>query len=258
MTDKSIDARIGSHAFGNIEVLRHIQLEVSPNEIVAIVGPSGCGKTTLLNLLSGTLNPSNGTISREGPTRTVYQQDGLLPWLTMAGNIDLGLRHLTDSKARSSALEEALAMIGLQTFRDHYPYQVSGGMRQRAELARALVSQARILLLDEPFSALDYMTRLHMRHEFVRLMQNMPRTVLLVTHDVEEAVELADRVLVLTRRPTTILDELRMRSPRPRHVTDPEVVATVGRLLSLLNLETPFTATGPHADHADRIPIALS
>lgn len=245
MSARSIDAKIASHVFGDIEVLRNIDLEVEQDEIVAIVGPSGCGKTTLLNLLSGALLPSRGTIVREGYTRTVYQQDGLLPWLTVAGNISLGLRHLSDPRALSTALDDALTMIGLETFRDHYPHQLSGGMRQRAELARALVSHARILLLDEPFSALDYMTRVRMRHELVRLLQEMPRTVLLVTHDIEEAVGLADRIVVLSQRPTTILDQFRVNAARPRHVTEPEVVATVGRLLSLLNLNAAFPSVPP-------------
>jgi len=239
MNAEAIAARGVFHAFGAFEVLRDINLDISRHEIVALVGPSGCGKTTLLNLLSGALPPTRGTIVREGPTRTVYQHDGLLPWLTVAGNIDLGLRHCTDPVERAASLDAALAMIGLASFRDHYPYQLSGGMRQRAELARALVSPAQILLMDEPFSALDYMTRVRMRHELLRLLRDMPRTVVLVTHDIEEAVQLADRIVLLSHQPTTILGQFEIAATRPRHVTHPEVVATMGRLLSLLNLENP-------------------
>src|ERR1700754_91038 len=255
MSAKTIDAHIESHVFGDIEVLRDIRFDVSHNEIVAVVGPSGCGKTTLLNLLSGALPPTRGHVAREGPTRTVYQQDGLLPWLTVADNINLGLRHISDSREKLAVLETALAMIGMETFRDHYPYQLSGGMRQRAELARSLVSPAPILLMDEPFSALDYMTRVRMRQELARLLHDMPRTVVLVTHDIEEAAQLADRIVLLSRRPTTVLDQFTVRVARPRHVTQPEVVATVARLLALLNLDSP---SAPDAADGRRIPLTAS
>jgi NitT/TauT family transport system ATP-binding protein len=246
MTDKLIEARGVSHAFGSMDVLSDIDLTIRQGEIVAIVGPSGCGKTTLLNLLSGHITPTAGTIVRHGTLRTVYQKDGLFPWLTVSENIALGLRHVDDPAVRQAQLDEAIALVGLTDFATFYPHHLSGGMRQRTELARALVSRAETLLMDEPFSALDYMTRLHMRHELVRLLHTMPRTVVLVTHDIEEAAQLADRVILLSRRPSRIWKQLDIAAARPRRVTQQEVTHAVRELLSILNLdatgETPVLA----------------
>lgn len=238
MTAKAIEACDVSLAFGATKVLDAINLQVKEGEIVVLVGPSGCGKTSLLNLLSGFVAPSTGSIVRNGPMRTVHQHSGLLPWLTVAENIALGLREMPDSAAKAQRIAEALDMIALREFRDHYPHQLSGGMRQRTELARALVSPAQTLLMDEPFSALDYMTRLRMRQELVLLLQRMPRTVVLVTHDLEEAAQLADRIVLLSDRPTTIRTQLQVNAPRPRSVTHPDVVSAVSQLLALLDLES--------------------
>jgi ABC-type nitrate/sulfonate/bicarbonate transport system ATPase subunit len=224
-----------SHWFGGVEVLRGLSLAVAKGEFLAVVGPSGCGKTTLLNLLSGHLAPSAGTVSRAARTRTVYQQDGLFPWLTVAENVALGLRHTPERKRK---LAEMLALIGLQDFAGHYPRQLSGGMRQRVELARALAGGADALLLDEPFSALDYLTRLQMRGELARLLNENPRTVVLVTHDLEEAAQLADRIVVLSARPASIRCELSVAAPRPRQPTHKEVTTIVRQALVALGLET--------------------
>jgi NitT/TauT family transport system ATP-binding protein len=204
---------------------------------VAVVGPSGCGKTTLLNLLSGYDRPSSGVISREGHVRMVYQQDGLFPWLTVEENIALGLRQIGDEKERERQVAEMINLIRLKGFENHYPHQLSGGMRQRVELARALAGDSDILLLDEPFSALDYLTRLRMRQELARLLRERPRTVALVTHDIEEAAQLADRVIVLTERPAQIRFELSIAAPRPRDLTHPEVVGATHRILTELGFE---------------------
>ncbi|HMX30568.1 MAG TPA: ATP-binding cassette domain-containing protein, partial [Blastocatellia bacterium] len=158
-----------SRSFGSLEVLRELSLTIARGEFVAVVGPSGCGKTTLLNLLSGYDHPSSGVINRDGEVRMVYQQDGLFPWLTVAENIALGLRHLKSEAERTRQTNELLRLIRLESFDRHYPHQLSGGMRQRVELARALAGQSDILLLDEPFSALDYLTRLRLRQELARL-----------------------------------------------------------------------------------------
>jgi len=146
----------------------------------------------------------------------VYQHDGLFPWRTAAQNIDMGLRHVGDVAARARQRDEMLALIGLEGFAEHYPHQLSGGMRQRVELARALAGESDILLMDEPFSALDYITRLRMRSELARLLHERPRTVVLVTHDIEEAIELADRIIVLASGPGRIVADLRVELPRPR------------------------------------------
>ena len=167
----------------------------------------------------------------------VYQQDGLFPWKTAAKNIEMGLRHVSDPAALKRQCDELLALIGLEEFADHYPHQLSGGMRQRVELARALSGESDILLMDEPFSSLDYITRLRMRHELARLLRERPRTVVLVTHDIEEAAQLADRVVVLSGRPGQIRSERRLTLPRPRDLTHAEVVGTIHGVLVELGLE---------------------
>lgn len=226
-----------SHSYGAVEVLRGINLEVKPGEVIVLVGPSGCGKTTILNLLSGYIEPTSGSISREGAIRTVYQQDGLFPWLTVSENTSLGLRSINDASRRDQELVELLELVHLDGFGNHYPHQLSGGMRQRAELARVLAGDSDILLMDEPFSALDYQARLKMRAELIRVLQKRPRTVVFVTHDIEEAAQLADRVLVLSTRPATVCCELKIQSPHPRGVGDDEVVAAMRQILRELGLK---------------------
>lgn len=226
-----------SHTFGAVEVLSDLSLAVQPGEFVALVGPSGCGKTTLLNLCSGWLEPTSGRVHRPDGVRMVFQQDGLFPWLTVAENVRLGLRHLADEASRIRQGEGLLELIGLTDFRAHYPHQLSGGMRQRVELARALGGGTDLLLMDEPFSSVDYLTRLKLRAELARLLREQPRTVVLVTHDIEEAAQLADRVFVLSERPARIRDEVRLTAPRPREATHPEVVAAMHHILTELGLE---------------------
>ena len=226
-----------SRSFGALEVLVDLSIEILHGEFVAVVGPSGCGKTTLLNLLSGFDKPTSGTIAREGKVRMVYQQDGLFPWQTVGQNIALGLRHLGSESERRQQLQELLRLIRLEGFQHHYPHQLSGGMRQRVELARALAGDSDILLMDEPFSSLDYLTRLRMRQELARILQERPRTVVLVTHDIEEAAQLADRVIVLSECPAQIRYHLNIMAPRPRDPTHPEVVHAMHLILSELNIE---------------------
>ncbi len=226
-----------SRAFGSLAVLQELSLEVAPGEFVAIVGPSGCGKTTLLSLMSGFDQPTSGQVRTEGVVRTVYQQDGLFPWLTVAENIALGLRTVTEIAERERQRTELLSLIRLDGFADSYPHQLSGGMRQRVELARALAGASDILLMDEPFSALDYQTRLRMRRELTRLLALRPRTVVFVTHDIEEAAQLADRIIVLSERPARIQCELRLTLPRPRPLTHPAVIEAMEQLLEVLGLQ---------------------
>jgi ABC-type nitrate/sulfonate/bicarbonate transport system ATPase subunit len=226
-----------SRSYGTNVVLQDINFEVLTGEFVAIVGPSGCGKTTLLNMASGYDRPSSGKIEYEGQIRMVYQQDGLFPWRTVKENIELGLRDIHDEKARAQQVQGLLHLIQLESFEGYYPHQLSGGMRQRVELARALAGRSDILLLDEPFSALDYLTRMRMRRELARILHERPRTVLLVTHDIEEAAQLADRIFVLSTRPARISFELSICLPRPRDLTHPEVVAATERILRELGLE---------------------
>jgi ABC-type nitrate/sulfonate/bicarbonate transport system ATPase subunit len=225
-----------SHGFGEQLVLQEIDLKVARGEFIAVVGPSGCGKTTLLNLLSGQVQPTAGRIERHGQARTVYQQDGLFPWLTVTENIALALRHLPDA-ARATQVREMLEWIGLQEAATRYPHQLSGGMKQRVEIARAMVGETDVLLFDEPFSALDYLTRLRLRRELIGLLQQRPRTVVFVTHDIEEAAQLADRILVLSGRPARVSCELRVDVPQPRSSTHEAVVNATRRIIAELGLE---------------------
>lgn len=218
-------------------MLQNLDVKVGQGEFVVIVGPSGCGKTTLLNLLSGHLKPIKGNVKREGMIRTVYQQDGLFPWLTVTENISMGLRSITNEAERKKELGELFELIHLQGFENHYPHELSGGMRQRAELARALAGHSDILLMDEPFSALDYQTRIRLRNELSRMLEQRPRTVVFVTHDIEEAAQLADRVFVLSNRPATISRELRIEVKRPRDLTNPSVVIAMRTILRELGLQ---------------------
>jgi ABC-type nitrate/sulfonate/bicarbonate transport system ATPase subunit len=236
MSDKPIQLHSVSVAYGAVPVFANLTLTINRGEFVAVVGPSGCGKTTILNLLSAFTAPSSGTLECNGQVRMVYQHDGLFPWLTVSENILLGLRDVPSENERQAQLDAMLALIRLESFAGHYPHQLSGGMKQRVELARALAGDSDILLLDEPFSALDYLTRLRMRGELVRMLKERPRTVVLVTHDIEEAAQLADRVVVLSDRPATIHKELTLMAARPRELTDPEVVSVTHEILSELGL----------------------
>lgn len=243
-----------SHSYGPVAVLQDLNFNVMPGELVVIVGPSGCGKTTLLNILSGHIEPLAGKVHREGVIRTVYQQDGLFPWLTVAENISMGLRSMTEQQ-RKQELSELFKLIHLEGFENHYPHELSGGMRQRAEIARALAGESDILLMDEPFSALDYQTRLRMRRDLVRLLALRQRTVVFVTHDIEEAAQLADRVLVLSKRPAAISREFTIRSVKPRHLTAPAVIAAMKAILSQLGLQPWDGNTSTIFD--DSIPSSL-
>jgi NitT/TauT family transport system ATP-binding protein len=223
--------------FGSVAVLDGFDLDVSHGEFVAIVGPSGSGKTTLLNLASGWLEPTSGLVRRPERVRMVFQQDGLFPWLTVGENVRCGLRHVPEGRGRDARAAELIALVGLVGFEQHYPHQLSGGMRQRVELARAIGGDTDLLLMDEPFSSLDYLTRLRMRAELARLLRERPRTVVLVTHDIEEAAQLADRVIVVSERPARIREEVQLTLARPRDLTHPEVVQAVHRILMTLGLE---------------------
>ncbi|HSD88094.1 MAG TPA: ATP-binding cassette domain-containing protein, partial [Kofleriaceae bacterium] len=178
--------------YGALSVIDKLDLRVARNELVVCVGPSGCGKSTLLSLLGGHLAPTRGKIRRHGQSRTIYQDGGLLPWLNVRENIALG---------NPKKVGDWLEITRLTDFASHYPHQLSGGMRQRVELARALAAETDILLMDEPFSALDYQTRNRMRKELVATLAERPRSVVFVTHDIEEAVQIGDRVIVLGTRP---------------------------------------------------------
>jgi ABC-type nitrate/sulfonate/bicarbonate transport system ATPase subunit len=249
MPNKTLNFNDVSLSFTEVEVFSNLNLEIKRGEFVAIVGPSGCGKTTLLNLLSGFIKPCSGTIVHGANVRTVYQHSSLLPWLTVAENILLGLRDVKERNARLNRLSELLMLIGLEDFAAHFPHQLSGGMRQKVELARTLCSEVDVLLLDEPFSSLDYLTRLRLRKELGRILNEFPRTTVLVTHDIEEAAQLADRILIFSERPARIISELKLSSVRPRSLTNPEVIAAIGSILSKMGIESERQPMNVTADH---------
>jgi NitT/TauT family transport system ATP-binding protein len=206
-----------------IHVLENINAEIVVGEFVCIVGPSGCGKSTLLNVVGGFLAQTRGEVLVEGrpvagPDRRrifVFQENGVFPWLTVEANIGFGLQ---DKPVEESAriVAHYIAMVGLTGFEKAYPRELSGGMRQRVEIARALAANPDIIYMDEPFGALDFITRMKMRADLVRIWQAEKKTILFVTHDIEEAVQLADRVFVMSRRPATIQESVVIDLPRPR------------------------------------------
>lgn len=230
-------------SFGTVQVLLDVSLAIERGEFVAMIGPSGCGKSTLLNILAGDERPTSGSITRHGHVRMIYQQDGLFPWQTVTENIALGVRSIPDENERTRQIRDLVALIRLEGFENHYPHQLSGGMRQRVELARALAGDSDVLLMDEPFSSLDALTRLRLRGELARILEERPRTVVLVTHDIEEAAQLADRVIVLTDRPARIRREIAIRAPRPRDLTDSAVVDAARQVLAELDMEPVKEAT---------------
>ena len=208
---------------GDLEVLRDIDITIAPGEFLAIVGGSGCGKSTLLRLIAGLEQPSSGAVLLDGrgiagPGRDrglVFQDHRLLPWQTVRENVAFALAEPGGAQARRTVAEH-IELVGLQGFEHTYPGQLSGGMAQRAALARALVNRPGVLLLDEPFASLDALTRIQLQQEILRIWQRERTTVVLVTHDIDEALFLGDRVLVLSPRPGAIRRLVQVPLPRPR------------------------------------------
>ena len=221
-------------AFGPVRALAGVSLRAAAHEVVAVAGPSGCGKSTLLELVCGLQAPDAGTV-RSAPAALMPQRDGLLPWLSALDNAGLALRVAGVSRARARAeAREHFAAFGLEGFERTRPAALSGGMRQRVAFLRTLLAGRPVLCLDEPFGALDALTRLQMQVWLADALAREPRTVLLVTHDVEEAVLLADRVVLLSPRPARVVETLTVDLPRPRHRGDAEVVALREHALSAL------------------------
>ena len=228
--------------------LQDINLQVQDREFVAIVGPSGCGKTTCMRMAAGLEHPSGGQVSignevvrRPGPDRAVvFQQFALFPWKTVWDNIDFGLRSIAVPPAeRRRRIEQYIALMNLGGYERAYPHQLSGGMQQRVAIARAYVLDPAVLLMDEPFGALDAQTRVVMQEELVRLARKNPRTVVFITHAVEEAVYLADRIVVMSRRPGTIREIIDVKSIRERDEWDRHArIEDVMDLPSFVHLRT--------------------
>jgi ABC-type nitrate/sulfonate/bicarbonate transport system ATPase subunit len=227
-----------------VAALKDIDVEVAEGEFLCVVGPSGCGKTTLLNLLGGFQRPTSGEVlfrgrSIEGPAAergVVFQQHALFPWLTVRQNVAFGptVRHIAPER-RSELVDRYLELVGLAKFADLYPTEISGGMAQRVAIARALANEPEILLADEPFAALDVFTRASMQRELDVIWQRTRKTIVFVTHSVEEAILLGDRVIVMTPHPGMIRETVPIRLPRPRNALDQPVVEIARTIISMLD-----------------------
>jgi len=224
-------SKVFPHRGRPLEVLRRLELRVDWGEFVSVIGPSGCGKSTLLRIVGGLLEPTAGRVHIDGRSPReaqkdkdiglVFQDPSLLPWRTVLGNVKLPLEvNPTDGRRPLFQPKELLELVGLSAFADYHPHQLSGGMQQRVAIARALVFQPSLLLMDEPFGALDEITRSTMRYELLRIWQSArsqrPKTVLFVTHSIAEAITVADRVVVLTPRPGQVRAVIDIELPRPR------------------------------------------
>ena len=226
-----------------LSVLEGIDLTVNEGELVCLLGPSGCGKSTLLNIVAGFEPPSSGRVlidgeAVSGPSRKrvfVFQEYGIFPWASVWDNVALGLRDRPRAEQHAIA-QRTIDLVGLTGFERSYPMELSGGMKQRVEVARALAVSPDVIYMDEPFGALDSLTRLTMRSELIRIWEQEKKTILFVTHDVDESVQLADRVVVLSARPGRIADVVEVGLPHPRDLGSPEYGAVKNRLYELLGV----------------------
>ncbi len=238
--------------------LDNLDIAIRPAEIVTVLGPTGCGKSSTLNIIAGFEQPSTGVVLLDGkpidgpgPDRAVvFQQPSLFPWLNVFDNVTLGVK--CQGKPREDYTARAmhlLAEVGLAGFENHYPYQLSGGMQQRVQICRALVSEPKVLLMDEPFGALDYQTRISMQELLLRLWQQYKPTIFFITHDVSEAIFVADRVLVMSRRPGRIKLSVQVEAPKPRDagfLTANEFISLQRELLQAVQEEVRANAAGGH------------
>ena len=226
---------------GPLHVIGGIDFTVADGEFVAVVGPSGCGKTTLLNIIAGFDHPDQGMVTVDGVGRNgpspkgivISQQGSVFPWLTVQQNLMFGLN---GQPGRVELANHYVEMVGLKGFEKAYPHELSGGMLKRVEVARALVVKPEILYMDEPLASLDALTRFRMRLELLRILSEERHTSLLVTHDVEEAIHMADRIIVLSARPTTIQATIQVPFPHPRKLASPEVLELKESILKQLGL----------------------
>jgi ABC-type nitrate/sulfonate/bicarbonate transport system ATPase subunit len=233
---------------GKLHVLNNLSFEVADGETVAIVGPSGCGKSTLMNILAGFDRPDSGSVRIDGEPLLkpgargilISQQGSVFPWLTVQQNLMFGLNGIEHGEKIRLA-DHYAAMVGLKGFENRYPHELSGGMLKRAELARALVVKPEILYMDEPFSALDALLHLRMRTELLRILEEERHTVVLITHDVEEAIHLANRVIVLSVRPTTIQTTFDVPFAHPRKLSSAPVQELRTAILRELGVDSYST-----------------
>jgi len=247
-----------------IHVLEDIQLRVADGEFVCLVGPSGCGKSTLLNIAGGFLAATRGEIRIddlrvEAPDPRhifIFQENAVFPWLTVEDNVGFGVKR-PNAKEKKQVVDHYIEMVGLTGFGRAYPRELSGGMRQRVEIARAFAAEPDVLFMDEPFGALDYLTRMKLRYELTQIWQRERKTVLFVTHDVEEAVQLADRVVVMGKRPSRIRDIVTVEIPRPRDLDDPACRRLRDHVFRVMGLDhSGQTLNGAKEDELDALAIA--
>ena len=246
---------------GRLIALQHINLQVKPGEFLCIVGPSGCGKSTLLHLIAGLHGQTSGEVLIDGKAvqgtgtdrMLIFQELGLFPWLTVGQNVEFGMRMKGFAKAeREQKAGEYLRLVHLQQFKNSYIHQLSGGMRQRVALARALATEPDVLLMDEPFAALDAQTRDLLHDELERIWAETGRTIIFVTHNVREAVRLGDRVVLLTFRPGRVKREYPIELERPRHLEDLPVASRAKEILSDLREEINKSLEAEYGDEAKR------
>ena len=225
----NVTKRFATPKGGAYTAIEHVTMQVAPGEFCTVVGPTGCGKSTTLGLISGLTRPSEGLVEVSGQVVNgisdgigyVFQSDAIFPWKSVLDNVAAGPRYQGKSGREAKALaREWIGRVGLSGFEDRYPHQLSGGMRKRVALAASLINQPSILLMDEPFSALDVQTRVLMENELLNLWSETSAAVVFVTHDLEEAIALADRVFVLTSGPATVKGSYRIDLPRPRNLAE--------------------------------------
>ena len=245
---QNVSIRLGSgNGSSGVEVLHDVSLDVAPGEFVCLLGPSGCGKSTLLGALAGHLPPTQGQLQLDGRAiqgpgaerGLVFQHHTLFPWKTVLDNVAFGLKMKgVGRQEREQQAHSLLGLVGLSEFANSYPRALSGGMQQRVEIARALINHPSVLLMDEPFGALDALTRVTMQELLLEIWERIRTTVVFVTHDIEEALFLADRIVVMGPRPARIVEDLRTDFERPRHqdmITDPRFVSLKLHCLEMLH-----------------------
>lgn len=251
MGDKSVTLKLNnvSKSFAKIETdevthaLNKIDLSLNSGEFISLVGPSGCGKSTILRLVAGLIKPTTGTVTVDDKEVTepspergmVFQKPTLFPWLTVEKNIGFSLKMQGKLKGNEDKVKRMIEVIGLQNFKDDYPEQLSGGMAQRVALVRSLINEPDILLLDEPLGALDAFTRMNMQDEILKIWSEKQQLAIMVTHDVDEAIYMGTRVLVMDANPGRIVDDIRIEQPYPRKRSSEEFVELRNRILNRLH-----------------------
>lgn len=233
-----------SKSFDDVHVLNGFSLDVRPGSFVSLIGPSGCGKSTLLRIIGGLEKQYDGTVFLDGEQVTragsdrgfAFQGSNLFPWLTVEGNVAFGLKARKIYREKKQDVMDIIRLVGLSGFENSYPHQISGGMQQRASLARALVGHPKVLLLDEPLGALDAFTRMNLQDEILRIKNENNMTMLMVTHDVDEAIYMSDRVVVMSARPSRVEAVIDIDLPRPRVRVQDTFSLYRNRILDILNL----------------------